>query len=152
MGYANIGIPAVGPGLGSGTLDDGRAQITRLAGDRFAFRTPPLRNVELTGPWMHNGTYTTLEAAVRHHVDAPNSLRQYDPSQLDPAVAATHSGSAAVTAEILQTLDPRMAEPLGLSEVDIQDLVAFLRALTDPAARNLEGDLPASVPSGLPVR
>ena len=152
MGYANIAIPAVGPGLGPGTpLDDGRVQVTGLADDRFGFRTPPLRNVELTGPWMHNGTYTTLEGAVRHHVDAANSLRQYDPSQLDPAVAATHSGSAAVTAEILQTLDPRMAQPLELSEVDIQDLLAFLRALTDPAARNLEGDVPASVPSGLPV-
>ncbi len=152
MGYANIGIPALVPGLDpEASLDEGRVQVTGLAGDRFAFRTPPLRNVELTGPWMHNGTYTTLEAAVRHHVDAPNSLRQYDPSQLDPAVAAAHSGSAAVTAEILQTLDPRMAQPLELSEVDIQDLVTFLRALTDPAARNLEGDLPASVPSGLPV-
>ena len=152
MGYANIGIPTIGPGLGpERPLDDGRALITGLAGDRFAFRTPPLRNVELTGPWMHNGTYTTLEAAVRHHVDVSNSLRQYDPSQLDPAVAATHDGSAAVTAEILQTLDPRVADPLELSEMDIQDLVAFLRALTDPAARNLEGDLPTPVPSGLPV-
>jgi cytochrome c peroxidase len=152
MEFANIGIPAIGPGKNpEAPLDFGRERITANATDRFAFRTPPLRNVELTGPWMHNGAYTTLDAAVRHYVNVPQSLVDYDASQLTPALAATHQSSAVVTDAIRATLDPRVAQPLALTEADVRDLVAFLRALTDPAARNLEADIPQSVPSGLPV-
>jgi cytochrome c peroxidase len=50
----------------------------------FAFRTPPLRNVELTGPWMYNGAYVTLEGAVRHMLQPQASLLAYDPKQLGP--------------------------------------------------------------------
>ncbi|MCK7580537.1 MAG: hypothetical protein MZV65_36100 [Chromatiales bacterium] len=39
----------------------GRARETATTCDRYAFRTPPLRNVAITGPWMHNGAFTTLE-------------------------------------------------------------------------------------------
>ena len=67
--YHNIGVPQLGPGKDKSTsLDFGRWHVTNDPEDRFAFRTPPLRNVELTGPWMHNGSYTDLEAAVRHHL------------------------------------------------------------------------------------
>ena len=38
-----------------------------------------------------------------------------------------------------------------LNNTDVQELVAFLRALTDPASRDLSAEVPASVPSGLPV-
>ena len=41
--------------------------------------------------------------------------------------------------------------PVSLSDEDIRDLVAFLGALTDPAALDLRGEIPSSVPSGLPV-
>ena len=49
------------------------------------------------------------------------------------------------------TLTPIFASPLELSERDIQDLVAFLEALTAPGAMNLEDEIPDVVPSGLPV-
>ena len=52
------------------------------ANDRFAFRTPPLRNVELTGPYMHAGAYATLEDAIRHHVRPAESLKEYGGSHL----------------------------------------------------------------------
>jgi len=56
-----------------------------------------------------------------------------------------------VIADVLSTLDSRFRRPLDLTEEERRDLVAFLKSLTDPAARNLNGLIPASVPSGLPV-
>ncbi|MDT8435910.1 MAG: cytochrome-c peroxidase, partial [Gemmatimonadota bacterium] len=41
--------------------------------------------------------------------------------------------------------------PTGLSDVEVHDLLAFLRSLTDPAARDLDHVVPERVPSGLPV-
>jgi cytochrome c peroxidase len=44
--------------------DVGRYEITRDPRDRWAYKTPSLRNVELTGPYMHDGSLPTLEAVV----------------------------------------------------------------------------------------
>ncbi|MGH7534739.1 MAG: cytochrome-c peroxidase, partial [Gemmatimonadales bacterium] len=118
---------------------------------RYAFRTPALRNVDLTGPWMHDGAYTTLEAAVRHYIDVPQALAGYDVSQLPPDLQPTYQGDAPTISAILATLDSRVADPLDLSDGDITRIVGFLRSLTDPAALDLSAQVPASVPSGLPV-
>lgn len=62
--HHNIGIPPVGPGKApESPLDFGRARETGRVKDAYEFRTPPLRNVTLTGPWMHSGAYTTLRGA-----------------------------------------------------------------------------------------
>lgn len=47
--------------------------------------------------------------------------------------------------------DANELDPVKLKEKDIQALIAFLYALTDPAALDMRGDVPDSVPSGLPV-
>lgn len=44
--------------------DQGRAQISKVAGDKFVFKVPSLRNIAKTGPYFHNGTVPTLDAAV----------------------------------------------------------------------------------------
>ena len=44
--------------------DIGRMAVTGRKFDRYKFRTPPLRNIALTGPYMHNGSLKTLEAVV----------------------------------------------------------------------------------------
>ena len=60
--FHNLAVPQFGPGKGNGKpYDFGRYAETGVPDDRFAFRTPPLRNVALTGPWMHNGAYSNLE-------------------------------------------------------------------------------------------
>ncbi|MBA3241727.1 MAG: cytochrome-c peroxidase [Acidobacteria bacterium] len=85
-----------------GLSDLGRFLITRLPGDIGAFKTPTLRDVELTGPYMHDGSGKTLLDVVRF----------YDRGgERNPAI------------------DPRM-RPLNLSEQEMSDLVEFLRALT----------------------
>jgi len=95
--------PEVLANAGEGRPNDlGRYEITGDPDDRWKYRTPTLRNVALTAPYMHNGVLPTLEAVVDFYNrgGVPNPL-----------------------------IDPRI-RPLGLSEREQRDLVAFLRALT----------------------
>lgn len=52
---------------------------------------------------------------------------------------------------ILQTLDEKSKTPVVLSRLEISQLMEFMNALTDPGSLDLSGDIPPSVPSGLPV-
>ncbi len=151
--FANVGVPQLGPGTGAAApLDFGVGATLDQPLYRFTFRVPSLRNVALTAPYMHNGAFPTLEAVVRHYNNVPRSLREYDVSQLAPALRPSHHGDAKTIAAILATLDGRLRQPLALSDTELSDLVVFLESLTDPSARDLGGLVPASVPSGLPVR
>jgi cytochrome c peroxidase len=148
--FHNIGIPPLGPGLDGG-LDIGRAAVTGRPEDRFAFRTPSLRNIVHSRPHMHNGAYATLEGAIRHYVNVGASLRGFSPAGVDARLQATVDLSPATLADVERTLDPKVRRPLPLSDRDIADLMAFLMALTDPAASLVTRDIPWTVPSGLPV-
>jgi cytochrome c peroxidase len=151
--FANVGVPQIGPGVASAApLDIGRGEeLPQVSQYRFAFRVQPLRNVELTAPYMHDGAYATLEAVVRHYNNADSAQRNYDPSRLAPAVRALYHGDAATVKAVLETLDFRLREPLRLTTTEQSELVAFLKSLTDPSARDLSGIVPPSVPSGLRV-
>ena len=83
--------------------DIGRFAVTLDAKDRWAYKTPGLRNVELTFPYMHDGSLSTLEDVVEF----------YDKGGFE------HDGE-------------RVLEPLGLSGEEKADLVAFLKSLTTP--------------------
>lgn len=151
--FANVGAPQVGPGVGTAApLDRGRGE---LFGDvefyQFAFRAPPLRNVELTAPYMHSGAYPTLEAVVKHYSDVLKAVREYDVTQLPPSLRTAYHGDAETINKLLTTLDFRMRRQFLFTEQQQSDLVAFLRSLTDPAARDLTILVPQSVPSGLPI-
>ncbi len=148
----NIGVPQLGPGFpATPGLDLGAFNITGNPEDKFAFRTPALRNTAITGPWMHNGAFTTLEQVMRHYDNVPASLQNYTGAQLHPSLQGSVQTSEAVIGDILATLDGNVATPLNLSDDEVQELIAFMEALTDPRALNLEGTIPASVPSGLPI-
>ncbi|MBM3266411.1 MAG: hypothetical protein FJZ01_02080 [Candidatus Sericytochromatia bacterium] len=71
--FHNIGIP------GSGTTDLGRGAITSVATDSGAFKTPTLRNVELTAPYMHDGSKATLADAVRFYENFDAAFPNLDP-------------------------------------------------------------------------
>lgn len=149
--FHNIAIPQLGPGKTVPGLDYGRELQSGLAADRYAFRTPPLRNVALTAPYMHNGAYATLKAAVKHYVNVTTSLQTYDASQLPASLQGTVQTSPAVHTEILATVSSIVAPPLNITDNEVDDIVAFLNALTDPAAVDLSNEVPASVPSGIPI-
>jgi cytochrome c peroxidase len=82
--------------------DLGRFEITLEPEDRWRFRTPSLRNVALTAPYMHDGSLRTLREVVEYY-----------------------NGGGTPHSE----LDPRV-RPLGLSESEKGDLVSFLESLT----------------------
>ena len=84
------------------TNDLGRYEITSDPGDRWKYKTPTLRNVAYTAPYMHDGSLPTLDAVVHHYM----------------AGGVPHPGQ-----------DP-LIMPLKLSTQDIEDLIAFLRSLT----------------------
>lgn len=147
----NIGIIPIGPGPDSEEDADYGVAHRSNAGldEKYAFRTPPLRNVELTGPYMHNGAYTTLEAAVRHQLNPVHALENYDVNQLEPEFrGAVHNDSRTIK-DVKSTMTAEMKMPLFLSDAEVGALLEFLKSLTSPSARNLDHTIPESVPSGL---
>jgi cytochrome c peroxidase len=151
--FASAAVPQLGPGVGTDApMDFGQAPQFPGQTQRFLFRVPSLRNVELTAPYMHDGAFATLEAVVHHYNDVEKALRNYDVAQLDPRFRALYHGDAATIDGLLGAASFNLRQPLGLSDDEMRQLVAFLKSLTDPAARDLSALIPASVPSGLPVR
>ena len=100
---------------------------------------------------MHDGAYTDLESAVRHMAGPLASLKTYDASGLRPELQSTVLAGQEHLDQILTTLDPYVATDRELLDGQVQDLLAFLEALSDPAAADLTALIPASVPSGLEV-
>ncbi len=146
-----IAVPQVGPGRDFPGEDTGRAAVTGDPDDLYEFRTPSLRNVALTGPWMHDGAYTSLEAAVDHYDNPTRSLQNYDASQLAPRLRNTVDLDPARNQARADALSNILRPAPRLNGADVSDLVAFLRTLTDPASVDMSSEVPASVPSGLPV-
>jgi cytochrome c peroxidase len=155
----NIGVPQLVPEATNVTFagpaaneDFGLADITGDAGDRYRFRTSPLRNVAVQAAFMHDGTYTTLAASISHHLDAATAARAYDPADhaLDPDLA----GPIAPVEPILANLDPLSRTRVALTNRQFRDLLAFVRdGLLDPRARpeRLERLVPEELPSGRPA-
>jgi cytochrome c peroxidase len=88
--------------------DLGRFDATNNTADRAKFKVPSLRNIEMTPPYMHDGRFQTLEEVVEHYNSGVRPS-----STLDPALDATRTTG------------------LMLNEQDKEDLVAFLKTLTD---------------------
>lgn len=150
--FHNRLVPQLGPGKGhgeSGDQDFGLEGFTGKLVDRFKFRTPPLRNVAITGPWFHSGAFATLEAAVRHELDCLTSVEAYAPGQLEPRFASLYHPEH--TADIMAGATERETAVIALTEEEIEDLLAFLRSLTSKSAGALSALIPHRVPSGLPV-
>jgi cytochrome c peroxidase len=153
------GIPQIAPAVGNVTFDGpganedfGLEQVTGNPGDRYAFRTSPLRNLALQPAFFHNGCFTRLEDAVRYHLDAVGSAPGYNP--VLAGVAADLQGPQGPIAPVLARIDPALATPVTLSSEEFRQLIAFLRTgLLDPKAnpRDLRKLIPARVPSGRPV-
>ncbi|MET0081276.1 MAG: methylamine utilization protein MauG, partial [Candidatus Thiodiazotropha lotti] len=92
--------------------DVGRYEVTQNPHDRWKYKTPSLRNVDLTAPYMHNGSLSTLHEVVDFYDQGgvPNEL-------LDPLI-----------------------RPLGLSPQEKSDLVDFMRSLTGSNVDTLVAD------------
>jgi cytochrome c peroxidase len=154
-----IGVPQIAPQLTNNTLDGlgsnedfGLEQVSGDTQDRYKFRTSPLRNAAVQTTFMHNGAFTNLEDAIRHHLNVIDSARAYTPAGQN--LASDLSGPTGPIKPVLARLDPVLAAPINLTEDQIRQLVAFVgHGLLDPRAKpeNLRELVPPSVPSGRPV-
>ncbi len=101
-GFKNIGLFD-----GKDLNDSGHYNFKKEIKYMGKFKTPGLRNVAVTAPYMHNGMFKTLEEVVNYYNDpgkiVPNSINR----------------------------DPDIGKPLGLTEKEKRSLVAFLKTLTD---------------------
>ncbi len=109
--YWNIGVPA-NPDNPVRAVDRGLGAVVNDATQDGRFRTPTLRNVELTAPYMHNGMFATLEEVVNFYVTR-------DDGSWTPEVSENME-----TTNIGIDID-------FLENQDETDLVAFLKTLTD---------------------
>ena len=151
LDFHNIAAPQVGTGRGDAApLDLGRGAITENPADNFKFRTPSLRNIALEAPYFHNGAFAKLSDAVRHHLDPQASLNNYDASQIEPELAGMFVNDADTLNTLLSTLSPKLyVSGNPLSKREINQLLAFLSALTDPDSLNKLDVVPDQLPSGL---
>lgn len=153
------GIPQIAPANTNNDFhgrrrnqDFGLEQVTGRAADRYAFRTSPLRNVAVQPTFMHNGAFTSLEDAIRYHLDAAGSAAAYSPAS--QGLDADLTGPTGPSAPVLARLDPLLASPVVLTDAEFDALVAFVgEGLLDPRARpeRLRSRVPRSLPSGRPV-
>jgi cytochrome c peroxidase len=74
--FHNVGTPQFGPGVNNGD-DFGRFQWDEKNESRYAFRVPPLRNVAMTAPYMHDGAFKTLPQVIEHYDMIIESLSTY---------------------------------------------------------------------------
>ncbi|MEM7533566.1 MAG: cytochrome c peroxidase [Chloroflexota bacterium] len=142
-GFHVLAIPQVGPGKedeSESGADFGRFRQTRHPDDLYAFRTPSLLNVEVTGPYGHDGACTTLEAIVRYHLDPSTAMEEFDWYQLDSSIQIEYA--FANTYDALDKLEQNRAmgiptiENVSLTDSEIDDLIAFLHTLTDPCVKD----------------
>ena len=157
-----VGVPQIAPqfGVGTGNMifdgpgrdeDFGLEQITGDPADRYKFRTSPLRNVALQPAFFHNGAFTRLEDAVRHHLNVSQSALEYRASAAGVDRDLRHR--LGPIEPVLERVDPRLTVPRFLTGDEFQSLVAFVRTgLLDPRAspQHLCALAPDALPSGLP--
>jgi cytochrome c peroxidase len=98
-------------------IDSGRYLITQSPVHLFSFKTPSLRNVALTAPYMHNGVFKTLEEVVDFYNNGGGQGLGIAPSN--------------------QTLP---FEKLNLTKKEKKDLIAFMKTLTDTTSAHIAAD------------
>ncbi len=114
--FHNIGLYNVGNSGAYPTGNRGLIERTGVAADMGRFRTPSLRNVEVTGPYMHDGSVATLAEVIAIYVRGGRDV----PAGPDAGDGRDNPFRSPLVA------------PLDLGPAEQADLLAFLRALTDP--------------------
>jgi cytochrome c peroxidase len=122
---AGLGVPATAEKGAPVDTDPGFGAVIRKRDGYGMFKTPGLRNISRTAPYMHNGVFKTLEEVVEFYNDGGGRGRGLDVYSQDAKVAK-----------------------LDLTEQQRKDLVSFMKALDSLMPPLI---IPASVPSGLPV-
>ncbi|WP_231870819.1 cytochrome-c peroxidase [Marinomonas aquimarina] len=121
--YRNIGVP-VNPDLALSSLDEGLYDNPKVVdpAERGKFRVPTLRNVAVTGPYMHNGAFQDLRTVILFYDQYNNPMRTLNPE----------TGKAWGEPEVAENLDTlTLTQAPALNDQRVDALVAFLKTLTD---------------------
>ncbi len=97
--FENNGLPP-----DTGLQDEGREKITRRENDRYKFKVPSLRNVEVSYPYMHDGRFKSLQMVLFHYTNG-----------------VAH----------MPNVSPKIGRGLKMNEEEKRALIAFLKTLTD---------------------
>jgi cytochrome c peroxidase len=130
--FHNIGVPQIGPGKRDGD-DLGLFYLTGKNEHKYAFRVPPLRNVALTAPYFHDGSFRSLEEVVEHYDDVKASLENYElPLEYPNYVEVINSQNPQTIRDQLDYLSFKLNAKLHFTEDEEEALVEFLKtSLTD---------------------
>jgi cytochrome c peroxidase len=156
-----VAFPQIGPGKGDGANGDddfGRARETSDDNDRYHFRTASLLNLKVTAPYGHSGSYNSLQEVVRHYINPNQAVDSYfdggrrgnELCQLDQfdnindcdfLYPNAQSNSELAVDKLRQeqnTGTSRLSNNIRLNGNEVDQLVAFLEALTDPCVESPE--------------
>lgn len=128
FGYDNLGVPS------RGDKDSGLAGHTLADGEMGQFRAPSLRNVALTAPYFHNGSVATLNEVMEFY-----NRRDKEPQRWG-------------TTDFPETVNHTDLGDLGLTDQEVDDLVALMDAFTDRTLLRMRerGDRFPEAPAGTP--
>lgn len=128
--FKNVGVPQIGPD----SIDLGRANVVNNHNLKYAFRVPGLRNIALTAPYFHNGSFQSLDQVVEHYDDIEASLTSYRwVTVLNNYNAALSGHDHTHDQDRLDHLAHNVARHLFFEEFEEHALVEFLtNGLTDP--------------------
>lgn len=134
--YHNLGVPAneavrEANGLGADFVDRGLLEHPRIHDEKQAgkFKVPTLRNVAVTGPYMHNGVFKELRTTILFYDKYNNSTRKLNPE----------TGKPWREPEVNQNLalEEEQFDAPALTDEEVDALVAFLKTLTDQRYEHL---------------
>lgn len=159
-----VAFPQIGPGKGDGPSingqagddDFGRARETGNDDDKYHFRTASLLNLTVTAPYGHSGSFDSLERVVRHYVNPRESVEGYfnrnelcqlgqfekliqrdsvDCANLYPNAEANSDLAISKLTQEQQARTSRLPR-IRLNDNEVDQLVSFLQALTDPCVES----------------
>lgn len=152
-------LPVFGPGRTRVNdpmpRDTGRMGESDKLEDSYRFRTPSLRNVEVTSPYGHNGAFNTLEQTIRHHLNPHTSYENWTRSDATLPDINWLNESDFILLQDKREMARYSAkvdiDTLVFSDEQVNALSQFLTSLTGYNIKQMQLGAPESVPSGLPV-
>jgi cytochrome c peroxidase len=132
--FTNVSVPVFRV-KGQG-IDLGRYEVTKREKDKFKYKTPGIRNVAITAPYMHNGVFKTLDEVIEHYDDVEVSLNTFIPDtdlQIPYKIPLERVNQQELNNKIYNGMvEPFLFHPRFMSNQEKKDLKVFVeRGLLD---------------------
>ena len=131
--FQSVSAPQIGPGQTKDKNDEGRFLVTKNVNDKYKFLTQPLRNIALTAPFFHNGSFNSLSKVVEHYNNPSKSIHNYDVLNLQRNFGVNYNEYIFVDRNQynnfyrVQSLHNMLKTPLRLNQLEKRNLICFLK-------------------------